>query len=183
MNKRQVGTRTVGMILGGWSAVEAVGDRAAGAWPTKIGAGRQRAGTQNRRRLAAGQRDHHRLHQTQAVIATFPSMETCRSAAGGYVGFGAVQKSDQVGMGAWRHHIGGRDSQGRVSILPIMLPLPSAPPAAALGWDSAQGFSHDQCFPVLAAPRLPAQRQRMFSIQTVTFSRGPVGTARRRGCE
>ena len=27
---------------------------------------------------------------------------------GGYVGFAAVQKSDQVGMGAWRH-IGGRN--------------------------------------------------------------------------
>jgi hypothetical protein len=27
---------------------------------------------------------------------------------GGYIGFGAVQKSDQVGMGAWRH-AGGRN--------------------------------------------------------------------------
>ena len=45
--------------------------------------------------------------QTQAVIATFPSMEIYVR-GGGYVGFGAVQKSDQVGMGAWRH-VGGRN--------------------------------------------------------------------------
>ena len=43
--------------------------------------------------------------QTQAVIATFPSMEIYVR-GGGYVGFGAVQKSDQVGMGAWQH-VGG----------------------------------------------------------------------------
>src|SRR5687767_4882196 len=40
--------------------------------------------------------------QTQAVIATFPSMEIYLG-GGGYVGFGAVTKSDQVGLGAWRH--------------------------------------------------------------------------------
>jgi hypothetical protein len=45
--------------------------------------------------------------QTQAVIATFPSMEIYVR-GGGFVGFGAVQKSDQVGMGAWRH-AGGRN--------------------------------------------------------------------------
>ena len=31
---------------------------------------------------------------------------------GGFVGFGAVQKSDQVGMGAWRH-VGGRNYVSR----------------------------------------------------------------------
>jgi hypothetical protein len=44
--------------------------------------------------------------QTQAVIATFPSMEIYVR-GGGYVGFGAVRQSDQIGMGAWRH-VGGR---------------------------------------------------------------------------
>ena len=45
--------------------------------------------------------------QTQAVIVTFPSMEIYVR-GGGYVGYGAVQKSDQVGLGAWRH-VGGRN--------------------------------------------------------------------------
>ena len=40
--------------------------------------------------------------QTQAVIATFPSMEIYVR-GGGHVGFGAVRQSDQIGMGAWRH--------------------------------------------------------------------------------
>ena len=44
--------------------------------------------------------------QTQAVIATFPSMEIYVR-GGGYVGFGAVTQSDQVGLGGWRH-AGGR---------------------------------------------------------------------------
>ena len=44
--------------------------------------------------------------QTQAVIATFPSMEIYVR-GGGYIGFGAVRQSDQIGMGAWRH-VGGR---------------------------------------------------------------------------
>ena len=45
--------------------------------------------------------------QTQAVIATFPSMEIYVR-GGGYIGFGAVTQSDQIGMGAWRH-TGGRN--------------------------------------------------------------------------
>jgi hypothetical protein len=45
--------------------------------------------------------------QTQAVIATFPSMEIYVR-GGGYIGFGAVRQSDQIGMGAWRH-AGGRN--------------------------------------------------------------------------
>jgi len=45
--------------------------------------------------------------QTQAVIVTFPSMDIYVR-GGGFIGFGAVQKSDQVGMGAWRH-VGGRN--------------------------------------------------------------------------
>lgn len=44
--------------------------------------------------------------QTQAVITTFPSMDIYVR-GGGFVGFGAVRQSDQIGMGAWRH-AGGR---------------------------------------------------------------------------
>ena len=44
--------------------------------------------------------------QTQAVITTFPSMDIYVR-GGGFLGFGAVRQSDQIGMGAWRH-AGGR---------------------------------------------------------------------------
>ena len=40
--------------------------------------------------------------QTQAVIATFPSMEMYVR-GGGFVAFGAVHQSDQIGLGAWRY--------------------------------------------------------------------------------
>jgi hypothetical protein len=45
--------------------------------------------------------------QTEAVIATFPSMETYLR-GGGFVGFGAVHQSDQIGLGAWRSVGGGK---------------------------------------------------------------------------
>lgn len=45
--------------------------------------------------------------QTQAVLATFPSMDMYVR-GGGFVGFGAVHQSDQIGLGAWRH-VGGRN--------------------------------------------------------------------------
>jgi hypothetical protein len=45
--------------------------------------------------------------QTDAVIATFPSMDIYVR-GGGYIGFGAVRQSDQIGMGAWQH-VGGRN--------------------------------------------------------------------------
>lgn len=45
--------------------------------------------------------------QTHAVITTFPSMEIYVR-GGGFIGFGAVRQSDQIGMGAWRH-VGGRN--------------------------------------------------------------------------
>ena len=96
MNKRQVVARTAGMML----MVGAL-----------LGAGD---------RLQAQDADQaHRIEgvwlpivnitdcQTQAVIVTFPSMEIYVR-GGGFIGFGAVQKSDQVGMGAWRH-AGGRN--------------------------------------------------------------------------
>lgn len=43
---------------------------------------------------------------TQAEIITFPSMDIYVR-GGGFIGFGAVRQSDQIGMGAWRH-VGGR---------------------------------------------------------------------------
>ena len=45
--------------------------------------------------------------QTDAVIATFPSMDIYVR-GGGFIGFGAVRQSDQIGMGAWQH-AGGRN--------------------------------------------------------------------------
>ena len=96
MNKRQLVARTAGMML----MVGAL-----------LGAGD---------RLQAQDADQaHRIEgvwlpivnitdcQTQAVIVTFPSMEIYVR-GGGFIGFGAVQKSDQVGLGAWRH-VGGRN--------------------------------------------------------------------------
>jgi len=44
--------------------------------------------------------------RTQAEIITFPSMDIYIR-GGGFIGFGAVRQSDQIGMGAWRH-VGGR---------------------------------------------------------------------------
>ena len=43
---------------------------------------------------------------THTVVATFPSMDLYVR-GGGFVGFGAVTQSDQVGLGAWKH-AGGR---------------------------------------------------------------------------
>ena len=96
MNKRQLVARTAGMML----MVGAL-----------LGAGD---------RLQAQDADQaHRIEgvwlpivnitdcQTQAVIVTFPSMDIYVR-GGGFIGFGAVQKSDQIGMGAWRH-VGGRN--------------------------------------------------------------------------
>jgi hypothetical protein len=71
--------------------------------------------------------------QTQAVIATFPSMEIYVR-GGGYVGFGAVQKSDQVGMGAWRH-IGGRTYRAEYQFFnyaPAPFGAPDGPPDGTL---------------------------------------------------
>ena len=45
--------------------------------------------------------------QTDAVIATFPSMDIYVR-GGGFIGFGAVRQSDQIGMGTWQH-TGGRN--------------------------------------------------------------------------
>jgi hypothetical protein len=44
--------------------------------------------------------------QTHAVLTTFPSMDLYVR-GGGFVGFGAVRQSDQIGLGAWRY-AGGR---------------------------------------------------------------------------
>jgi hypothetical protein len=69
--------------------------------------------------------------ETQAVIATFPSMEIYVR-GGGFVGFGAVQKSDQVGMGAWRHD-GGRNYVSRYNFFGYAPAPPVLPTARQTG--------------------------------------------------
>ena len=69
--------------------------------------------------------------ETQAVIATFPSMEFYVR-GGGFVGFGAVQKSDQVGMGAWRHD-GGRNYVSQYNFFGYAPAPPGAPDGAPDG--------------------------------------------------
>jgi hypothetical protein len=67
------------------------------------------------------------------VIATFPSMEIYVR-GGGFVGFGAVQKSDQVGMGAWRH-VGGRTYSAQYQFFnyaPAPFGAPDGPPDGTL---------------------------------------------------
>jgi hypothetical protein len=101
MNKRQVVARTAGMILM-VGALLVAGDR------LQANDASDRADSEQARRIEGVWLPIVTITdcQTQAVIATFPSMEIYVR-GGGYVGFGAVQKSDQVGMGAWRH-AGGR---------------------------------------------------------------------------
>jgi hypothetical protein len=102
MNKRQVVARTAGMILmvgallGGGERLQATGES-------------DRATREQARRIEGVWLPIVTITdcQTHAVITTFPSMEIYVR-GGGFVGFGAVQKSDQVGMGAWRH-VGGRN--------------------------------------------------------------------------
>jgi hypothetical protein len=102
MNKRQVVARTAGMILM-VGALLGAGDR------LQANDDSDRAAREQARRIEGVWLPIVTITdcQTQAVIATFPSMEIYVR-GGGYVGFGAVQKSDQVGMGAWRH-VGGRN--------------------------------------------------------------------------
>ena len=69
--------------------------------------------------------------QTQAVIVTFPSMEIYVR-GGGFVGFGAVQKSDQVGLGAWRH-AGGRNYVSQYNFFGYAPAPPGAPDGAPDG--------------------------------------------------
>jgi len=102
MNKRQVVAPTAGMILM-VGALLGAGDR------LQANDDSDRAAREQAQRIEGVWLPIVTITdcQTQAVIATFPSMEIYVR-GGGYVGFGAVQKSDQVGMGAWRH-VGGRN--------------------------------------------------------------------------
>ena len=102
MNKRQAVARTAGMMLMA-GALLGAGDRL----QANDDAGQ--AAREQPRRIEGVWLPIVTITdcQTQAVIATFPSMEIYVR-GGGYIGFGAVQKSDQVGMGAWRH-VGGRN--------------------------------------------------------------------------
>ena len=82
--------------------------------------------------------------ETQAVIATFPSMDIYVR-GGGFVGFGAVQKSDQVGMGAWRHD-GGRNYVSQYNFFGYA-PAPPRCSRRRARRDSPEGVVHDpaQC--------------------------------------
>ena len=101
MNKRQVVARTAGMILM-VGAVLGAGDR------LQANDDSDRAAEEQVRRIEGVWLPIVTITdcQTQAALVTFPSMEIYVR-GGGFVGFGAVQKSDQVGLGAWRH-VGGR---------------------------------------------------------------------------
>jgi len=102
MNKRQTVARTAGMILmvgallGTGARLQADDDS-------------DRAAREQARRIEGVWLPIVTITDCQphAVIATFPSMDIYVR-GGGLIGFGAVQKSDQVGMGAWRH-AGGRN--------------------------------------------------------------------------
>ena len=102
MNKRQVVVRTAGMILM-VGALLGAGDQ------LQANDDSDQAAREQARRIEGVWLPIVTIRdcQTQAVIVTFPSMEIYVR-GGGFIGFGAVQKSDQVGMGAWRH-AGGRN--------------------------------------------------------------------------
>jgi len=102
MNKRQVVARTAGMMLM-VVALLGAGDRLQAQNDSDRGVSDQAQRIEGVWLPIVSIRDC----QTQAVIVTFPSMEIYVR-GGGYVGYGAVQKSDQVGLGAWRH-VGGRN--------------------------------------------------------------------------
>jgi len=103
MNKRQVVLRATGMILMVGALLVGAGDR------LQANDESDQASREQAQRIEGVWLPIVTITdcQTQAAITTFPSMEIYVR-GGGYVGFGAVQKSDQVGMGAWRH-VGGRN--------------------------------------------------------------------------
>ena len=102
MNKRQVVARTAGMMLM-VGALLGAGERLQAQNDSDRGASDQAQRIEGVWLPIVNITDC----QTQAVIVTFPSMDIYVR-GGGFIGFGAVQKSDQVGMGAWRH-VGGRN--------------------------------------------------------------------------
>ena len=70
---------------------------------------------------------------TREVLTTFPSMDMYVR-GGGFVGFGAVQKSDQIGLGAWRH-VRGRDFAAEYQFFgynPPPVGAPDGPPDGTL---------------------------------------------------
>ena len=107
--------------------------------------------------------------QTQAVIATFPSMEIYVR-GGGYIGFGAVQKSDQVGMGAWRH-VGGRNYIAEYQFFGYAPPPVGAPDGAPDG----------TMLKISAAIRLSADGTSFTSSQTADLL-DPAGNVVARIC-
>ena len=126
MNKRQIGARAAGMILM-VGALLSAGDRLQANDDSGDRTAREQA-----RRIEGVWLPIVTITdcQTHAVMATFPSMEIYVR-GGGTVGFGAVQKSDQVGMGAWRH-AGGRNYTSQYQFFGYGAP-PGAPDAAPDG--------------------------------------------------
>ena len=173
MNRRQVVGHTAGMILM-VGAMLAVGDRVEAQDESVDRSAREQA-----RRIEGVWLPIVTITdcQTHAVIATFPSMEIYVR-GGGYVGFGAVQKSDQVGMGAWRH-AGGRNYVSDTSSS-AMLPLPSVLRTARQTELSSRFRQRSDS--MLPARRLPARRRRTFLTSMGMSSRGSAGLERRRGC-
>ena len=114
--------------------------------------------------------------QTQAVITTFPSMDIYVR-GGGFLGFGAVRQSDQIGMGAWRH-VGGRNVHGPVPVLRLH-PVWRAGGHARR--DDAQGFGNDpaQCRGYCLR-RLSDRRK--WSTPQAMCSRKSAEREQRRGC-
>jgi hypothetical protein len=126
MNTRQVVGRTLGMILMVGALVGAE-DRLQANDDSDLAAREQAQRIEGVWLPIVTIRDC----QTQAVVATFPSMEIYVR-GGGYVGFGAVQKSDQVGMGAWRH-VGGRNYTSEYQFFGYAPAPPGAPDGAPDG--------------------------------------------------
>jgi hypothetical protein len=129
VNKKPIGAQTAGMILM-VGALLGAGDRLQAQ-----GESGDRAAREQARRIEGVWLPIVTITdcQTQAVIATFPSMDIYVR-GGGFIGFGAVQKSDQVGMGAWRH-AGGRNYVSEYQFFnyaPAPFGAPDGPPDGTL---------------------------------------------------
>jgi len=127
MNKRHV-VRTAGMILM-VGALVGLGDRLQASDES------DRAAREQARRIEGVWLPIVTIRdcETKAVVVTFPSMDLYVR-GGGFVGFGAVQKSDQVGMGAW-WHAGGRTFRSEYTFFnyaPAPFGAPDGPPDGTL---------------------------------------------------
>ena len=113
--------------------------------------------------------------QTQAVIATFPSMDIYVR-GGGYIGFGAVRQSDQIGMGAWRH-AGGRNYTAQYQFFNYTpFGAPDGTPDGTLLRVSATIRLN------AAGTAFPAPRPQTWSTPQAMCSRKSAEPEQRRGC-